>query len=103
MIDAEKDRREFMRWIILLALSRSAPNGAYEELILNTVRGVIPDATDLEIRTYLGYLSHRNLIDLRKEPSGHWYAELNRNGIDVAEYTVECEPGIARPPKYWGK
>ena len=23
------------------------------------------------------------------------------HGTDVAEYTVECDPGIARPQKYW--
>jgi hypothetical protein len=27
--------------------------------------------------------------------------KLTRIGIDVVEYTVECDPGIARPKKYW--
>ena len=40
-------------------------------------------------------------MTLNKEPSGRWFAELNRHGTDVAEYTVECDPGIARPQKYW--
>ena len=33
--------------------------------------------------------------------SGPWHAELTRYGVDVAEYTIDCEPGIARPAKYW--
>ena len=28
------------------------------------------------------------------------FADLTRHGVDVAEYTVDCEPGIARPAKY---
>ena len=25
----------------------------------------------------------------------------SRYGVDIAEYTIDCEPGIARPAKYW--
>ena len=28
-------------------------------------------------------------------------ARLARHGVDVSEYTVDCEPGVARPAKYW--
>ncbi len=27
---------------------------------------------------------------------------IRDHGTDLAEYTVDCEPGIARPVKYWG-
>ena len=53
------------------------------------------------LRRELEYLSARNLIELKKDPSGHWMAELTHYGIDIAEYTIECHPGIARPAKYW--
>jgi len=55
----------------------------------------------LELRREMDYLHDRELIKLDKQPSGRWHAELSRFGVDVAEYTVSCEPGIARPAKYW--
>lgn len=101
MLDPAKVRRESMRWHILLTLNNSRPIGAYEELVLATVQGIFPDATHLEIRRELDYLADRGLIDLTKEPSGRWFSDLTRYGVDLAEYTVDCEPGIARPKKYW--
>lgn len=101
MIDTAKVRRESMRWNILLILNNARPVGAYEELVLATLQSIYPDATALELRRELDYLADRELVTLNKEPSGRWFAELNRHGTDVAEYTVECDPGIARPNKYW--
>ena len=101
MIDTAKVRRESMRWNILLILNTARPVGAYEELVLATLQSIYPDATALELRRELDYLADRELVTLNKEPSGRWFAELNRHGTDVAEYTVECDPGIARPQKYW--
>ena len=101
MIDTAKVRRESMRWNILLILNNARPVGAYEELVLATLQSIYPDATALELRRELDYLADRQLVTLNKEPSGRWFAELNRHGTDVAEYTVECDPGIARPQKYW--
>lgn len=90
-----------MRWLIILTLNNARPIGAYEELVLATVQGMFPDATALEVRRELDYLADRGLVDLRKEPAGRWFADLTRLGVDLAEYTVDCDPGIARPPKYW--
>ncbi len=101
MIDTAKVRRESMRWNILLILNNARPVGAYEDLVLATLQSIYPDATALELRRELDYLADRELVTLNKEPSGRWFAELNRHGTDVAEYTVECDPGIARPQKYW--
>lgn len=101
MIDTAKVRRESMRWNILLILNNARPVGAYEELVLATLQSIYPDATALELRRELDYMADRELVTLNKEPSGRWFAELNRHGTDVAEYTVECDPGIARPQKYW--
>ena len=100
-LDTAKIRRESMRWNILLTLNNARPMGAYEELILSTVQSIYPDATALELRREIDYLADRSLVDLRKEPSGRWFADLTRYGIDVAEYTVDCQPGVARPAKYW--
>ncbi|MDA8257954.1 MAG: hypothetical protein M0Z99_20405 [Betaproteobacteria bacterium] len=101
MIDPNKIRRETMRWNILLALNNARPIGAYEELVLATMQGMFPDASALEVRRELDYLADRELVELRKEPGGRWFADLTRYGVDVAEYTVDCDPGIGRPGKYW--
>lgn len=101
MIDQTKVRRETMRWIVLLTLSNASPIGAYEELVLSTLQAMFPDATALEVRRTLDYLADRELVKLTKEPSGRWFADLTRYGTDVVEYTVDVDPGIARPIKYW--
>ncbi|WP_027360802.1 hypothetical protein [Desulforegula conservatrix] len=101
MLDPAKTRRETIRWYILLTLNNARPIGAYEELVLATIQGIHPDATALELRRELDYLEDRKLVDLKKEPCGRWFAGLTRLGVDIAEYTLDCEPGIARPVKYW--
>lgn len=100
-IDHAKSRRESMRWYILLVLNNARPVPTHESLILSTVQGIIPDATALEIRRELDYLDDRKLAQVQKHPTGYWLAELTHYGVDVAEYTVEVLPGIARPTKYW--
>ncbi len=101
MVDQAKVRRESMRWNILLTLNNARPIGAYEELVLSTIQAIYPDATALELRRELDYLAGRSLVELKKEPSGRWFADVTRYGVDIAEYTVDCQPGIARPVKYW--
>ena len=101
MVDQAKVRRESMRWNILLTLNNARPIGAYEELVLSTIQAIYPDATALELRRELDYLAGRSLVELKKDPSGRWFADVTRYGVDIAEYTVDCQPGIARPVKYW--
>jgi hypothetical protein len=101
MIDPAKARREHLRWLILLTLNNARPVGAYEGPILSVAQAEYPDATAHELRRELDYLHDRKLVQINKRPDGRWFAELSRYGVDVAEYTVECEPGIARPEKYW--
>ena len=101
MVDQAKVRRESMRWNILLTLNNARPIGAYEELVLSTIQAIYPDATALELRRELDYLADRSLVELKKEPSGRWFADVTRYGVDIAEYAVDCQPGIARPVKYW--
>lgn len=100
-IDHAKERRESMRWTILLILNNARPITTHESLVLTTMQAIFADASALEVRRELDYLHDRSLVALDKTPSGIWYAELTALGVDVAEYTVECHPGIARPKKYW--
>ena len=100
-VDPAKARREHMRWLLILTLNNARPVGAFEEVILSTVQAMYPDATQLEVRRELDYLADRKLAQVRRQPDGRWFAELTRFGVDLAEYTIACEPGIARPAKYW--
>lgn len=101
MIDPAKARREHLRWLIVLTLNNARPIGAFEGPILTVAQSEYPDATPLELRRELDYLHERELIEVKKHPDGRWHASLTRAGVDLAEYTVDCEPGIARPVKYW--
>ncbi|MNF45530.1 hypothetical protein D3C84_266680 [compost metagenome] len=101
MIDPAKARRESLRWYVLLTLNTSRPIDPHEAVVLSTIQGIYPDATAQELRRELDYLADRQLVTIKQQPSGPWIVGLTRYGVDLAEYTVECEPGIARPEKYW--
>ena len=99
MLDHDKQRREFTRWVLLLGLYNAEPLGAWEEVLHQIVRTIYADATRLDVRRNLDYLAERDLVELEKKPEGRWFAGLTRDGFDVVEYTVDVEPGIARPEK----
>lgn len=101
MVDIVKIRRESMRWNLINTLNKMRPYQTHERQLLEIMQAIYVDATSLEIRRELDYLQDRSLAALRKEPSGAWFADLTRYGVDIAEYTIECEPGIARPVKLW--
>ncbi|MCS5517670.1 hypothetical protein [Pseudomonas qingdaonensis] len=101
MIDPAKARRESLRWYILLTLNTSRPVDPHEAVVLSTIQGIYPDATAMELRRELDYLADRSLVTLVKQPSGVWICGLTHYGVDIAEYTIPCNPGIARPEKYW--
>lgn len=100
-IDLEKQKREQLRWLILETLNSARPIGANEGLILNVMNDVQGQVTTLELRKELDYLADRELVEIQGKNSPVWKAELTRHGVDVVEYTVDCDPGIARPRKYW--
>lgn len=102
MADLVKKRREYIRWLIILTLSNARPIGCGEGLVLSVVQSEHADSTPLEIRRELDYLHERELVKVIKKPDGNWFAKLTRFGVDLAEYNISCEPGIARPDKYWG-
>lgn len=101
MTDIAKARREGMRWNIINTLNKARPYETNEALLLDVMRAIYPDSTGLEVRRELDYLADRGLAKIHKSPSGTWFADLTRYGIDIAEYTIDCDPGIARPVKYW--
>ena len=102
-LDQAKVRREALRWHLIVALHKARPYTYSEVQLLDVMRSIYVDTSALEVRRELDYLGDRKLIDLAKEPSGTWFADLTRWGVDLAEYTVDCDPGIARPVKYWAE
>jgi len=96
---AEQERRGFVRWIILQTMDLWRPAPATLRSLVGVVQGEFADATEMEVRRHLSYLQERELIAVHTDPLGQVRAELKRFGVDVVEYTVEVEPGIARPPR----
>ncbi len=96
-LDLDRQRREFTRWVLLLGLNNARPIGAWEEVLVSIAQGIYADATKQEVRVELDYLEERGLVKIKWRPDGRWFAELSRAGIDFVEYTVDAEPGIARP------
>lgn len=100
-VDLARARREGMRWLVILTLNNARPLGHFDAPILTVVQSMYPDASLKEVRGEIDYLALRNLVTVDKQPHGAWKCTLTRYGVDIAEYTIDCEPGIARPAKYW--
>lgn len=90
-------RRGAIRWHLLSAVNVSRPMGIYTEALLSIIQSVYPDCTHQELRKELDYLEERGLVKIKRDPMDRWFVDLTRGGVDVAEYTVECDPGIDRP------
>lgn len=94
---ALKARREAIRWHLLSAVDLSRPVGIYTEALLPIVQSVYLDATHQEIRRELDYLEEREMVRITRDPLERWFVDLTRTGIEFVEYTIDAQPGIARP------
>ena len=101
MIEFERNKREHVRWLILLTLDHARPIGVGEGLILSTIQTVPMQLTMIQLRREMDYLAGRGLIELNGRDTSRWHAKLTSSGIDVVEYTAAAGAGIARPEKYW--
>ena len=101
MPDMVRIRREGMRWNLLKTLLWNRPYTMPEQRLVEVALTLYPDTTPQELRSELVYLEDRGLVKITRQANGAWFGDLTRDGVDVAEYTVDCEPGIARPPKFW--
>ncbi|MDM7320247.1 MAG: hypothetical protein P3W91_000795 [Fervidobacterium sp.] len=97
-IDMERSRREYLRWIILLALYHARPYGASEGVILNACRDIPIMATLDMIRKELKSLEKRGLVVVKE--GAEWYAEITALGEDIVEYREDPPKGIYRPPQW---
>lgn len=100
-VDLEKSKREQLRWLVMETLNAGRPEAVNEHLMLQTVNEVQGGVTTLDVRRELDYLKDRELVEITERHAPVWMAKLTRHGVDVVEYTVPCDPGIARPQKYW--
>jgi hypothetical protein len=98
-LQAARSRREFIRWVLLMAANINRPTHSTLRMLHGVVVGEFPDCTSLEVRRELDYLESRELLKVFTDPLGQVSVDLSRHGIDIAEYTTVCEPGIMRPPK----
>ena len=98
----ERATREESRWRILRGLDAGRPYQVSETILWRLVSGDLGlPVSPMMLRRELVYLEERGLIEVLNRDEATWAARLTRAGIDVVEYTVPCEPGIARPPKVW--
>lgn len=97
-MDLARAEREYLRWIVLLALWHARPYGASEGVILAACRDVPLRVTSDELRRELRSLEQRGLLRLSQGPL--WHAELTPAGEDVVDYRAEAPAGIARPARW---
>jgi len=93
-------RREELRWVILRALNAAHPMGTTETVVMSAIAPLFADVTTAELRREIAYLEERGLIEIGEKRRPIWQAKINRHGIDIVEYTVDCQPGIARPEQW---
>lgn len=102
MVDVEKANRERTRWIILQTTHLSGAHGVNEGTLIAVLTNVKLYQGGDRLRRELDYLAQRELIKIiDRDEAPEWGITLTRAGYDVADYTTPCEPGIARPVKYW--
>lgn len=100
-IDLDKVQREKTRWRILKVLDAGRPLPVSEDVIREVLQDTALPITPAALRRELTYLEDRRLVEISgRTTTPVWAAKLTRHGVDVVEYTVECLPGIARPPKW---
>jgi hypothetical protein len=91
----QNNRRYLLRWHIMIALYQDRTQPLSDEL-LHAAMQPLAHPTREEMRQELAYLDQRELIKLTRDQP-HWQADLTWHGVDLVEYTVTCEAGIARP------
>lgn len=92
----EKIRREALRWLFLKTLRVDMRYVGTDLMLLAVAQSEYPDATLAEVRHELQYLFLAKLLTLT-EKKNRWQLQLTRDGVDIAEYTIHCPPGISRP------
>ena len=91
-----------IRWAILRTCRVGGHLGATEPMFREVIAAEYVGVTKRFIRDQLHYLEQRKLVQIERSEIRPWRAQLTRYGYDVADYQVECDAGIARPPRIDG-
>lgn len=98
-IQVARAEREFLRWVLLSALSRAEPYGTNERVLARTAEDIPLRSTSDLIRKELVYLEGHGLVKVTQ--TGLWQAKLTSKGSDFVDYRAEDIAGIARPKTDW--
>ena len=98
----EQARKESARWTILQTTGIGGHIGVTEAMLLPVLRGQWLGVSQGFMRTQIDYLQSRGLVTTERPALKPWRIQLTRAGHDLVDYVTDCEPGIARPVKYWG-
>lgn len=98
IIDHARAEREYLRWVILLALWHARPYGTTEGVILGACRDIPLRVTTDEVRRELDSLAKRGLVEIERDAL--WSATITAAGEDVVDYRADAPAGIARPPRW---
>jgi hypothetical protein len=93
-----REQREEARWRLLRAIYFGRPLATADTILWRALHDIALPITLKQVRQELDYLESRKLVEIKKRPDV-WLSELTWHGVDVVEYTVDCVPGIARPPQ----
>jgi hypothetical protein len=96
-IDIDQKRREEARWRILRILDAGRPIAVSEQIVWRVLTDIHIPFSINDVRREMTYLCDRGLIEIEGQDTDIWFGKLTWHGIDVVEYTVKAEPGIARP------
>jgi hypothetical protein len=94
-IDHARAEREYLRWVLLLALWHARPYGTNESVLLGACRDIPVRATNDDVRRELVSLAKRNLVTIKRR--AQWIAELTADGEAVVDYRAEAPIDVARP------
>ncbi len=91
---------ERIRWYCLVTIDAGRPEAVRESLILRTLQDSELDVTATLLKRELDYLEERQLIHVYgRGTNDGWSVKLTSVGIDLVDYSIPCNPGIARPPR----
>jgi hypothetical protein len=99
IIDHARGEREYLRWVILMALWHARPYGTKETVIVGACRDIPLRVTADEVRRELKSLEKRGLVSVM-DASPVWDAEITADGEDVVDYRAPAPAGIARPARW---
>ena len=95
--DPDVDRLK--RSTILHALRAGGRLGATEARILTVLGERRLTFARSWMRDRLAHLEAHKPIEVERREADPWWAGLARRDLDITDYAVACETGIARPPK----